>query len=93
MTKEEILRKRNLELVKENDELKFKLAEQEIFLKHAKKMVDDVNSVQADLLNALNQAYEFRDKYQALLKEMQGFKKSVKGRNAIERWAFDLKKK
>ena len=56
-------------------------------------MVDDVNAIQADLLDALNQAYEFRDKYQSLLKEMQGFKKTVKGRNAIERWAFDLKRK
>ena len=93
MTKEEILRKRNLELVNENNELKRKLAEQELSLKHAQKMVDDVNAVQDDLLNALNQAYEFRDKYQALLKEMQGFKKTVKGRNAIERWAFDLKRK
>ena len=93
MTKEEILRKRNLELVNENNELKRKLAEQELNLKHAQKMVDDVNAIQADLLDALNQAYEFRDKYQSLLKEMQGFKKTVKGRNAIERWAFDLKRK
>ena len=65
---------------------------QEIDLKHAQKMVDDVSAIQQDLLNALEQAYEFRDKYQKLLKEMQDFKKSVKGRNAIERWAFDLKK-
>lgn len=93
MTKEEILRKRNLELVQENNELKNKLATQEINLKHAQKMVDDVEVIRADLLDALNQAYEFRDKYQALLKELQGFKKSVKGRNAIERWAFDLKRK
>lgn len=93
MTKEEILRKRNLELVQENNELKNKLATQEINLKHAQKMIDDVNAIQTDLLNALEQAYEFRDKYQALLKELQGFKKTVKGRNAIERWAFDLKKK
>ena len=93
MTKEEILRKRNLELVQENNELRNKLATQEINLKHAQKMVDDVTAIQADLLDALNQAYEFRDKYQVLLKELQGFKKSVKGRNAIERWAFDLKRK
>lgn len=93
MTKEEILRKRNLELTKEIADLKYKLAEQEINLKHAQKMVDDVEAIRADLLDALNQAYEFRDKYQKLLKEMQGFKKSVKGRNAIERWAFDLKRK
>lgn len=93
MTKEEILRQRNLELVRENNELKYKLVSQEIDLKHAQKMVDDVTAIQTDLLNALEQAYEFRDKYQALLKEMQGFKKSVKGRNAIERWAFDLKRK
>ena len=93
MTKEEILRKRNLELVKENDELRYKLEEQKLNLKHAQKMVDEVNAIQTDLLDALEQAYEFRDKYQALLKELQGFKKTVKGRNAIERWAFDLKRK
>lgn len=93
MTKEEILRKRNLELVQENNELKNKLATQEITLKHAQKMVDDVTTIQENLLDALNQAYEFRDKYRELLKELQGFKKSVKGRNAIERWAFDLKRK
>lgn len=93
MTKEEILRKRNLELVKENGELKRQLHEQEETLQNAKQIIEDNTLLQEKLYEALEHAYEYRDKYQKLIKEMQNFKKTVKGRNAIERWVFDLKRK
>lgn len=93
MTKEEILRKRNLELVKENNELKDKLVNKEAELRFSKTLVQNNVKIRDELLEALNIAYEMRDKYHALLKEMQEFKKTVKGRNAIERWVFDLKRK
>ena len=93
MTKEEILRKRNLELTKEISELKRQLAEQQQMEEQAKKIVKANEEIRVDLMSALQQAYEFRDKYQELVKEVKNFKKTVKGRNAIERWVFDLKKK
>ena len=93
MTKEEILRKRNLDLIKEIAELKAQIVTQESVAQHAQKVIAENLSIRNELLEALNQAYEFRDKYKELVKEMQGFKKSVKGRNAIERWVFDLKRK
>ena len=93
MTKEEILRKRNLELVKENTELREQIAAHAQASKFNETLIQRTNELRNELLEALNDAYAMKDRYQALLKEMQDFKKSVKGRNAIERWVFDLRKK
>lgn len=93
MTKEEILRKRNLELTKEVHELKKQIDEKEAVVRRAEKIVSENEAIRNSLLEALQQAYEYRDKYADLIKEMQNFKKTVKGRNAIERWVFDLKRK
>ena len=82
-----------MELIQEINTLKKQLAEQAFEVEHAKRLASANEAIRVDLIDALEQAYEFRDKYKALLKEIQGFKKTVKGRNAIERWVFDLKKK
>lgn len=93
MTKEEILRKRNLELAKENAELKAQIDAHVQASRYSEEFIRKNEELRNELLGALNEAYAMKDKYQTLLKEMQDFKKTVKGRNAIERWVFDLKRK
>lgn len=93
MLKEDILRKRNLELAAENERLKEQLAEQERLSELANITIQEHKAIQDELLAALKEANVAREKYKKLMKEMQDFKKTVKGRNAIERWVFDLKRK
>ena len=82
-----------MKLAAENKELKEKLAKYEAMRKEANKDADVVEDAKKELTEALETTHEMQDRYNNLLKEMQNFKKTVKGRNAVERWAFDLKKK
>lgn len=94
--KEDLTRRRNAELSAELERVK---AEYAVLQNADSSTRDRMNELIADLeaikevwLQALDEVQSQRDEYAALLDEMREFKKTVKGRNAIERWFFDLKK-
>jgi len=96
MRKEEITRQRNLLLSKEIDELKVKLAEQkDINSESAKKandLIHQLEGIRNVWLKSLEEVVEQKEKYKQLIKEVTELRNSIKGRNAIERWFYKIKK-
>ena len=96
MKQEDVLRKRNIELLKELDEAKSQLAmEKDLNSESTKKAQDlivELEMIKSTWLKALDEVDEQRKLYKKLIEEVKEFKNSVKGRNAIERWFYDRKK-
>lgn len=96
MRKEEITRQRNLLLSKEIDELKAKLAEQKDLnsesVKKANDLILQLEGIRNIWLKSLEEVGEQKEKYNKLIKEVTELRNSIKGRNAIERWFYKIKK-
>ena len=80
MKKEEILRKRNLQLVQEIEELKTELEQQkevnsslntDVLIKHIK-------SIQHELSSSIDEIDELRAEYKALIEEVKEYRDTLK---------------
>lgn len=80
MKKEEILRKRNLQLIQEIEELKTELEQQkevnsslntDVLIKHIK-------GIQNELSSSIDEIDELRTEYKALIKEVKEYRDTLK---------------
>ena len=80
MKKEEILRKRNLQLVQEIEELKTELEQQkevnsalntDVLIKHIK-------GIQNELFSSIDEIDELRTEYKALIEEVKEYRDTLK---------------
>ena len=97
MRKEEITRKRNLELSKELDEIRFQLAMQKDLnsesMKKAKELITELEAIKLTWLKSLKEVENQREQYRDLINEVKDLRNNLKGRNAITRWFYKMKRK
>ena len=96
MKKEEITRQRNLLLSKEVEELKAQLAKNEELnsdsVKRAEALIRELEAIKGVWLAALEEVEQQKKQYKKLINEVKELRNSIKGRNAIERWFYKMKK-
>lgn len=97
MRKEEITRKRNLELSKELDEVRFQLAMQKDLnsesMKRAKELITELEAIKLTWLKSLKEVDEQKEQYKRLINELKDLRNNIKGRNAITRWFYKIRRK
>lgn len=81
MKKEEILRKRNLQLVQEIKELKTELEQQKEVSSFLKTdiLIKHIESIQNELFSSINEIDELRAEYKALIEEIKEYFTTLKG--------------
>lgn len=96
MKKEEITRKRNLLLSKEVEELKHQLEMQKDMNsetnKKAETLIKELEAIKVVWLASLEEVEQQKKQYKKLIDEVKELRNSVKGRNAIERWFYKVRK-
>ena len=96
MKKEEITRKRNMELTKELEDVKFQLAIQKDLnsesLKRAQELVNELEIIKVAWMKELSDIHERKKEYEQLISELKDMKNSIKGRKSITRWMKNKRK-
>ena len=97
MRKKEITRQRNLELSKELEDVKFQLAMQKELnsesAKKAKELIAELEAIKLTWLKSLKELNNQREQYRDLIIEVKDLRNNLKGRNAITRWFYKMKRK
>lgn len=90
------MRKRNLILSKEVEELKTELAMQKEISAESQKKADalirELEAIKGVWIATLEEVEQQKKQYQKLIGEVKELRNSVKGRTAIERWFYKMKK-
>lgn len=83
MKKDDILRKRNLQLVQEVEDLKTELEHQKELNSSLKTdvLVEHIENIKSEFLKAIEEIDELRVQYQELIDEMIEFRNTLKDKN------------
>ena len=83
MKKDEILRKRNLQLVQEIEELKTELEQQKELNSSLKTdvLVEHIENIKNELFKSISEIDELRVQYQELIDEIKEFRDIIKDKN------------
>ena len=96
MKKEDIIRQRNILLSKEIEDLKSQLAMNKDLnsesMKKSEALIEELESVKVVWLASLEEVEQQKKEYKKLIDELKELRNSVKGRNAIERWFYKIRK-
>ena len=96
MKKEDIIRQRNILLSKEIEDLKSQLAMNKDLnsesMKKSEALIKELESVKVVWLASLEEVEQQKKEYKKLIDELKELRNSVKGRNAIERWFYKIRK-
>lgn len=79
MKKEDVLRKRNLQLVQEIEDLKTELEQQKEINSslNINALIQHVENIKSELLSSINEIENLKDEYKTLIYEMKEFRRTM----------------